>query len=162
MGQYAVIFVIAAFIFGAVLLFNAQLSAEDANQELSAYQVDRFARGITLVGLKEAERNLNDATDRWDLWTPTDPAAAQALFGVDTTSHDGGTYSVAIDSFAFGLLPTDPDIVWVTASGTYDGWDAASGMIGTTNYTVKATYETGLTDLACRPATGTPSRRRTT
>lgn len=150
MGQYAVIFVIAAFIFGAVLLFNAQLSAEDANQDLSAYQVDRFARGITLVGLKEAERNLNDATDTWDLWT-TDPTAAQALFGVPTTSHDGGTYSVAIDSFEFGLLPTDPDIVWLTASGTYDGWDAASGMIGTTNYTVKATYETGLTDLGVPP-----------
>ncbi len=150
MGQYTVLIAIAAIIFGAVLLFNAQLSAGEADEELGAYQVDRFAREAALVGLKRAERNLANDTDGWAIWT-TSPSTAQTQYGVPTTAFAGGTYEVAIDSFTYGAGPSDPDKVWVTATGTYDGWDPGSSTNATTNYIVKAGYETGLTDIGVPP-----------
>ena len=150
MGQYSVIAVVAALIFVAVLLLNARLSAGEADEELSAYQVDRFAREVVLVGLKEAERNLADDTDGWELWT-TDQTAAQAQFGVAATSHGGGSYAVTIDNMTFGATASDPDRVWLTATGTYDGFNPQTGATGTTTYTVKAAYETGLTDIGVPP-----------
>lgn len=150
MGQYAVIIAVIAILLGAVLLFNAQMSAEDADEELSAYQVDRFAREAVLVGLKEAERNLANDTDGWVIWN-TSQSTAQTQYGVPTTNYQNGTYAVVIDSFQFGATPTDPDKVWLTGTGTYEGWNAAAGANGTTNYIVKAAYETGLTDIGVPP-----------
>ena len=151
MGQFAVISVVAALFLGAVLLLNAQLSTEQASDELSAYQTDRLAREAIRVGMKAVERNLNRDIDDWDLWT-SDPAGAQARFGVPATPYGGGTYSVAIDSFTFDAAPTVSDKVWVTGVGSYDGWSAALGAVGTTEYTVKAVYEKGLTDQGVPPS----------
>ena len=143
MGQYALLAVLAVMTIGAVVLFNAQKTAQAADDDLTAYHEDRFSRELALVGLKRTELRLSQNPGTWSL-KATDDAAAQSLYGAPTTTYTKGrltgTYTVTYDQYV-PKTGTTPALAYVTARGVYDGQ----------RFTVKAVYEQGQTDLGLPP-----------
>ncbi|MDX1419533.1 MAG: hypothetical protein R3181_06150 [Rubricoccaceae bacterium] len=151
MGQLALILTLGALLIGGIVLLNVQHSTDEADETTTAYQVDRFAREAALVGLEQAERRLNADPDGWASFT-VNPDSARALFGVPATTVDGATYEVRLDSIIMGSGAADPDQAWLTATGSYDGWDPGHDATGTTTFSVVAKYEKGYTDQGVPPA----------
>jgi hypothetical protein len=151
MGQLALILALGALLVGGVLFLNVQRTTQDADDATGAYQVDQFAREAALTGLDQAERRLNANPDSWDLWN-TNRSAARDSFEVPATTVDDATYAVTLDSIYIGSDPTDPDQAWVTATGTYGGWDPGQDSSGTTVFTIVATYEKGYTNIGTPPS----------
>ena len=150
MGQYALLIVLSALILGGIVLFNAQQKAQAADDDLTEYHEDRFARELALVGLKQAERRLAGDPDDWDLYA-SNPAQAQARYGAGTTTYTKGaftgTYAVKYDGYTAktGVTPTTtgtPELAFVTATGVYNGQ----------RYVARAVYEQGETDIGVPPA----------
>jgi hypothetical protein len=151
MGQLALLLALGALLLLGVVLLNTQRAAGDADDTAAAYHTDRLAREAALVGLQQAQRRLNADPDGWALFA-SDPDAARALFGVPATTVDGATYAVALDSVLLGSGPGDPDEAWVTATGSYGGYDPGVDAEGATVFTVVAKYEKGYTDLGTPPS----------
>ena len=144
MGQYALLAVIAALVLGGGILYNAQRSAQAADDEVTAYQDDRFSREAALVGLKRMERRLAANLDEWDDTENSDAAvraAAFALFNSTNTPYGPGTFTVTFDDYEAGT-GTVSDIAYVTAVGRFQGQ----------RYVVKAVYEKGITDVGTPPS----------
>ena len=145
MGQYAILIVLSALILGGVVLFNAQQKAQGADDDLTEYHEDRFGREVALVGLKRTERLLAQNPDRWDLHT-TNNAASQDSFAspTPTTFTKGaltGTYQVTYDGYTPKTAST-PELATFTSQGVYEG----------KTYTVRVTYEQGVTDIGVPPS----------
>jgi len=145
MGQYAILIVLSAVILGGVVLFNAQQKAQGADDDLTEYHEDRFGREVALVGLKRTERLLAQNADLWDLHTSNNSAAQDTFASPTATTFTKGaltgTYQVTYDSYTAKTAST-PELATITALGVYDG----------KTYTVRATYEQGLTDIGVPPS----------
>ena len=144
MGQYAILIVLSAVVLGGVVLYNAQQKVQGADDDLTEYHEDRFGREVALVGLKRTERLLSQNPDLWDLKT-TNNAAAQDSFAspTATTFTKGaftGTYQVTYDSYT-AKTATTPELATFTSEGVYDG----------KTYTIRATFEQGVTDIGVPP-----------
>lgn len=153
MGQFAVILTISALLLGGVLLFNARTSTQQAAADTGDYTVDRIAREAALVGLRQTERKLANRPNSWpNYWTS---GVANDSFGVATATYTtddfSANYQVTIDDVVPGATPDDPDRVWITATGFYDGWNSATNSTGTTDFVIKAVYEQGFTDVGLPP-----------
>lgn len=153
MGQFSVILTLSAILLGAVLLYNARASTGEASGELGAYQTDRIAREAAQIGLRKAARRLNDRPEEW-----TDVlATAQARFNIPLTTYEmddiTATYQVDVTQMYLGdpNNSADPDIVKLTVTGGYDGWNPAVESVATTDFVLKATYERGWVDIGVPP-----------
>jgi len=141
MGQSSLILVLMAALTGGILLYNSQSETRRSDAVLSVKQQEAFARETALVGLN---RMIRDLVDRPDAWAQT------ATFAIPGTTYDGygdATYRVDTHNHRPGTggppgLPIIDDTVDVRAVGTFNSRE----------YTVKATYTKGYTNIGVPPA----------
>lgn len=147
MGQLAIITALGAMLLASIVLFTARGHTGDAQDAGAAYTVERLAREAALVGLEEALTPLNRDVDDW----PTVLADAQAAYNIATTTYGTGSYTVTVDNMVHGATPTDPDRVWLTATGVHEGWSTLTQSNQPTEVVIQAVYETAKTDIGTPP-----------
>lgn len=142
MGQSSLILVLMATVTVAILLFNSQQTTTRSDSALSVKQQEAFARETATVGLNRVIRALVDRPDEWSQIN---------TFDVPSTSYSGygtsATYQVDAHNYRPGTagapgLPTIDDTLDVRVSGTFRDAD----------YTLKATYTKGYTNIGVPPA----------
>lgn len=142
MGQSSLLLVLVATLTVGILIYNSQTETNRSDAALSVKQEEAFARETAIVGLNRMIRTLVDRPDEW---------AQTASFAIPTTSYDGygtsATYRAISHNHRPGTvaipgLPTIDDTVDVRAVGTVRDRD----------YTIKATYTKGYTNIGVPPA----------
>ncbi len=142
MGQSSLILVVMATLTVGILLFNSQTVTNRSDAALTVKQEEAFARETALVGLDRVIRDLVDRPDEW---------AQTTTFAIPSTSYDGygssATYQVDLHNYRPGSvgapgLPTIDDTLDVRVRGAFRD----------RNYTVKATYTKGYTNIGVPPA----------
>lgn len=126
-----------------ILLYGSQTTTNRSESVGTVKQQEAFARETALVGLDRTLRNLVDRPDGW---------AQTTTFAIPSTSYAGygtqATYQVDIQNYRPGETPILPglpiidDTLDVRAVGTYQDRD----------YTIRATYTKGVTDIGVPPA----------
>jgi len=142
MGQSSLILVLMATLTVGILLYNSQTVTTRSDTALSVKQEEAFARETAIVGLNRVIRALVNRPDEW---------AQTATFAIPETAYDGygpsATYRVDLHNYRPGSagapgLPTIDDTLDVRVAGTFRDRD----------YTIKATYTKGYTNIGVPPA----------
>jgi hypothetical protein len=142
MGQSSLILVLMATLTVGILLYNSQIVTTRSDTVLSVKQEEALARETAIVGLNRVIRTLVDRPDEW---------AQTATFAVPETTYDGygssAAYRVDVHNYRPGSvgtpgLPTIDDTLDVRSTGTFRDRD----------YTIRATYTKGYTNVGVPPA----------
>lgn len=133
MGQYSLLAVLAAFLLSGVVVYNANQSAERADEKVWQHQYRVIARDAAATGMASAVRSLTASFEANTAWNS---ALANTLTQNDV-AYDGGTYSVTATAspagpnacpllnaaqYAAAMTYTPQgDVITVTATGKYEG-----------------------------------------
>ena len=159
MGQFTLLAVFASFFIGGIVVFNANRSADNADEKVWEHQYHVVARDAASTGMASAMRTL---TNHFEAGTNWNGGVASSMAQADV-AYDGGTYSItaaaaadAVGSSACPFLSPNEyekamigsdgnrlvpqgQIIAVTATGAYEG-DVGSDADQTQSHQLRACY----------------------
>ena len=96
MGQATLLAVVASFLIGGVVVFNANRSADSADERVWEHQYHVISRDAATTGMAVAMRDLTNAFEMNTTWN----GGLATSLSKSNVVYDGGTYSVTASSMA--------------------------------------------------------------